>query len=198
MPKRISVKDKTTIYYALKIGEIDGIAHFAEVQPLECQFTTHTGVKSVYSYGTILNYNATAIIEYNESTRYINEFTRFWVGSCPDDSTKVNDYTVVRVGEPHNGLFTVYLASVTQNAQNIWYAYHDRILLADVKIEKDDDGWYVIVPKNQFLPIWYDTKVWYREPSDLETLEYGLHLVDISEEEHFTKFHLVEGLYQDG
>lgn len=196
MPKRLSVKDTTTIYYALKIGEIDGISHYTNVLPLACQFTTHTGVRATYNYGVMLNYNATAVVEYNEQTRYINEFTKFWYGTAPNDSSEVNDYTVVRVGEPQNGLFIIYLASVTQNADNIWYAVDDKIFLADVKFDRDELT--VIIPRNQYLPIWYDTKVWYREPKSLDTTDYGLRLLDIAKEANYTRFSFEEGLYEDG
>lgn len=196
MPKRISAKDTKTIYYALKIGEIDGISQYTGVIPLDCQFTTHSGVKSVYSYGTLLNYNAIAIVEFNEKTWFINEFTKFWVNNKPDDSSEVAEYVVRSIGQPNNGLFKIFLSSETQNAHNIWYVHKGKIIMADVKFDKDELS--VIVPKNALLPIWYDTKVWYREPSDAETAEYGMHMTYKEETEYYTKYYFEEGVYEDG
>lgn len=195
MPKRISVKDTKILYIAYKIGEIKGKSYYNEPLPLRCQFVSFRGDKEANAYGTSFKYNAMAIVEENETSKYIDEFTKFWFGSNPVDSSIESDYSVVRVGEPHDGLFNIYLLSKTPNTNNIWYEKDGNIYVADVQFDKSKLT--VITPKNMYFPLWYTTKVWYREPENSSTTEYGMRLVDITETENFKKYVFEEGIYAE-
>lgn len=195
MPKRISVKDKKLIYYAHKLGVIHGITYYTDVLSVECQFSTFRGNKSVQYYGTQLQYDAIAVFEVSEQTRNINEFTKFWYGTLPPSSQADSDYTVVKIGAEANGLFTVYLSSVTQNHDNIWYEVDGQIYETQVKLDKDNLKVYV--PINTYLPIWYTTRVWYEEPTDTSTTDYGMHLVDINKTENYQEFIFEDGIVTD-
>ncbi len=194
MPKRLSLKDKKRIYYAYKIGEINGVSYFSDVYPLDCQFSSFRGNKSVYEYGVKLDYDATAIIEYNDETKYIDKFTKFWFGSKPIDGNSTSDFTIVKVSDVHNGLFVVNLSSKTQNSHNIWYEVDGNIYTADVMFSKEQLK--VVTPKNMFMPIWYTSKVWYREPKNADDTNNAIHLVDINETENYTEYIFEEGLYE--
>lgn len=195
MPKRLSLKDKKTIYYAYKIGEINGVSYYSDVYSLQCQFSSFIGNKSIFEYGVRLDYDAVAIIQYNEDTKFIDKFTKFWFGNMPVDGNSSSDFSIVKISDVHNGLFVVNLLSRVNNAHNIWYEFEDNIYTADVMFDKDNMT--VTTPKNMYLPIWYNTKVWYREPEDATTTESAIHLVDINKAENYTKYKFEEGLYGD-
>ena len=194
MPKRISVKDTKQLYIAYKIGEINGVSYFNEVLPLRCQFSSFNGERVTNVCGTDFKYNAVAILEFNNVTKFIDEFTKFWYGAKPVDSNERSDYTVVRVGELHDGLFTIYLSSKTPNSDNIWYEIDGNIYTADVVFNREKLT--VTVANNMYMPIWYTTKVWYRKPEDFNSKEYGIHLVDIDNQKTYTRYIFEEGLYE--
>lgn len=195
MPKRLSLKDKKTIYYAHKIGEINGVSYFGEVYSMQCQFSRFTGDKSVFEYGVRFDYDATAIIEYNDETKFIDKFTKFWFGNKPDDSNSTSDFSIVRISDVHNGLFVVNLLSRVKNSNEIWYEIDDNIYTADVLFDKETMK--ITTPNNMYMPIWYDTKVWYREPITSETTEGAIHLVDIIKTKNYTEYKFEEGLYDE-
>lgn len=195
MPKRISVKDKKQLYIAHKLGIIHGITYYTDIIPVDCQFSTFRGNKSIQYYGVELQYDAIAVFEINAKTINIDEFTKFWFGTIPASSQAESDYTVVRIGAEYNGLFTVYLSSVTQNHDSIWYEVDGQIYETQVKLDKDNLKIYV--PVNTYLPIWYSTRVWYEEPEDTGTTNYGMHLVDINKTENYQEFIFEDGIVTD-
>lgn len=195
MPKRISEKDKKTIYFAYKLGQINLVTYYTDIIEVKCQFSTFKGAKSVNYYGTELQYDAIAVFESNESTQHIDEFTKFWFGTKPVASSAPCDYDVVRIGARSNGLFTVYLRSITQNNDNLWYEIDGAIYETQVKMDKTNLR--VVVPSNMYLPIWYTTKVWYEEPTNTNTTDYGIHLVDINKTENYQEFIFESGIVTD-
>lgn len=193
MPKRIAKKDSKKIYLAYKLGEDKNRSYYDDVFSVDCQFSVFNGDRETNHYGVMLQYNALAIIEHNEKTKSIDEFTKVWIRTKPEDSSDAQDFTVVKCGEVYDGLFPIYLQSKVPNVRHIWYEYKGKIYNADVNF--DLDTFTVTTPNNMYLPLWYDMKIWYREPANNETTEYGMKLLEISNFSNFTRYIFEKGIY---
>lgn len=172
MPKRISHKDKKTIYCAYKIGERDGKTYFTnEIFTFKCQFVKFNGIAQTNIQGRDVSYVATAIFENTENTRFINEFCQFWQSSKPENGNMTGEYAVSGMTEVVDGLFTVFLRKIVQNNSDLW------VLADDNKIYQiqglyDYENKTLIVPKNTYTPIAFHSTVWDSEP-DPDDLEIG-------------------------
>ena len=52
----------------------------------------------------------------------------------------------------------------------------------------DLENFKFIVPKNMYLPIDFDTKLWYDEPEDVNDTECRMSIVDIEENGGYTEY----------
>lgn len=172
MPKRISNKDKKTIYCAYKVGEYNGKTRYTnEIYSFKCQFTKFNGIAQTNIQGRDIAYVATAIFENSENTRFINEFCQFWQASKPENGNMPSEYTVSGMTEVVDGLFTVFLQKSVENNNDLW------VLADDNKIYQiqglyDYETKTLIVPKNTYSPISFHCTVWDFEP-DEDNLEDG-------------------------
>lgn len=186
MPKRIGVKDSKQLYISYKIGAINGKNQYGAVFPIRGVLSSFVGERTVNFYGVEFKYDASVIVEYNEATKYIDEFTKFWNNKKPNSGNDKSNYTIVRIGEVRDGLFTVYLRSNTFNANNIWYEIDGKIYVADVNF--DFTNLIATTLSNVYMPMWYNTKVWYKEPTDTNDTNGALRLISIESENGYNKY----------
>lgn len=183
MPKRLAEKDKTNIYCAYKLGEIDNITKFANPVMLRGQFVSLKGSKRSQYYGIDMKYDGIIIFEENADTRYIDEFSKFWVDYEPLNGNVSAQYKSDGILSPKDGLKTLYVYETIENAHNLWCMYEDgNIYKIDVKLEESEDSTYkyrAIVPLSMYLQITNTTKVWYEEPDNENDTTSLLQLVKV-------------------
>lgn len=180
MPKRLAEKDKTNIYCAYKLGEKGNITKFTNPVKLRGQFVSLKGSKRSQYYGIDMKYDGVIIFEENADTRYIDEFSKFWIDYKPLNGNVSAQYKSDGVLSPKDGLKTLYVYETIENAHNLWCLYEDGIYKIDVKLEEDSTYKYrAIVPLSMYLQITNTTKVWYEEPYNKNDTSSLLKLVKV-------------------
>lgn len=171
MPKRISNKNKSSIFCAYKIGESKGKTRYTnQIFPLDCQFTRYNGITKTDIYGKEISFVATAIFEYSEKTQYIDEFCKFWQSLQPENGNVFAEYSVAGMSNIVDGLFTVYLSENTKNNNCLWFLGDDNEIY-EIQGIYDYDTKKFIIPQNMYCPIEHHTKVWEIEPETAESTE---------------------------
>lgn len=170
MPKRLAEKDKTNIYCSYKLGDVDNITRFTNPIMLRGQFVSLKGSKRSQYYGIDMKYDGIIMFEDNVDTRFIDEFSKFWVNTKPTSGATTAEYKSDGELISKDGLKTIYVYEVIENSHNLWCLYKDgNIYKINVKLVESEKASYkykAIVPSNMYLEINTATKVWYEEPED--------------------------------
>lgn len=169
MPKRIAEKNKTNIYCSYKIGELNKITKYTTPIMLSGQFVSLKGNKSPQYYGIDMKYDGIIIVEENNQTVYLDEFTKIWINNEPVENSSA-DYKIQEILPPKDGLKTIYVSSTVKNNSNLWCLYEDgNIYKIDCQLFENNNNEYkynAVFPINTYLEINYNTKIWYEEPID--------------------------------
>lgn len=185
MPKRIPIKEKRPFFFAYRLGtDENGETRYGGLHYSKGQFVDSINNLSSNAYGDKLDYDAYLLFEKDDETKYIDEFTKIWVYALPTSSMTLPDFKILKCGRPTDGIITLYVKSLAQNHDAIWYEYDGEIFETNVDFNKAQLE--VVIPNNMYLPIDETTKVWYVQPSDNAATNGLLQLLSRESREQYT------------
>lgn len=159
---RLLYKDTKQIYIAYSLGEMNGKMHYTDIKAIRGNVSNVMGEADFKAYGKTEDYDREILFECNEDTKYIDITTKIWVDVVPNSRYDEADYTIVKVGSIIEDVFAIAIKSKSSDLQIIWYAIDNNIYSA--KVLFDFNTLKARIPKNKYLPITEQTKVWYRNP----------------------------------
>lgn len=196
MPKKIAEKDKTNIYCAYKLGEVNNVTKFTNPVMLRGQFVSLKGSKRSQYYGIDMKYDGIIIFEENADTRYIDEFSKFWIDYNPLNGNVSAQYKSDGVLSPKDGLKTLYVYETIENAHNLWCLYEDgniyKINVNLIESDNEDYKYKAVIPSNMYVRIDRTTKIWYEEPIDANDTTSLLQLSFVEQNKFDVSYYLKE------
>ncbi len=185
MPKRIRNKDCSIFYYSYQIGKKDNDIYYGEVLEAKGQFTSYDSTKFIDYYGETLDYNATLVLQ--EEVKYINNFSKIWVGKTPLDNKEVATHIIKGKTPVVDGLYKIYLKSNLENTHSLWIEYLGEIL--EITLDYDFDKKVATISNDIFCPINILTKVWEQKPDNINSIKDRINLLYSEIKGNFTIFH---------
>ena len=177
MARRLAKKDSSTIYYAYRLGiNSNSQEVFDEVKSVSAFVADKSGTSFDSRMGTETSYDVQFIVNYDDNTSKIDEYTRVWLKMTPRTSDDKPDYEIVSSPERRNGQLLFSCRSTATNKSEFYYEYNGEILR--FMAVDDLENLKFIVPINMYLPIDFDTKIWYDEPEDTDDTEFLMEMVD--------------------
>lgn len=184
MPRRLSLKDTSTIYYAYRLGfNARNQEVFGDVNEVVALVSDRSGNVSDSRMGTETSYDLQFIVNEDDDTAKINEYTRVWVKMSPRTSDDKPDYEIVAKPKSRNGQILVSCRSTATNSSEFYYEYNGEVLRFMAVDDLENSKF--LVPKNTYLPIDFDTKVWYDYPEDIDSTDYMLEIEGIGEDDGY-------------
>lgn len=127
-----------------------------------------SGEITVQLFGTTDNYDLIATS--CDTSLQINENTKFWIDTIPNNATENNDYVVKNVKYSINSIAIGLVKKPVSNIKTIWLSYYDEETTTyaqpyKIRIsveENDDDTITLLANKNDYVPIDENTIFWYR------------------------------------
>lgn len=180
MARRLALKDCSTIYYAYRLG-INSKSQevFGEVKSVSAFVADKSGTAFDSRMGTETSYDVQFIVNSDENTSLIDEYTRVWLKMTPRTSDDKPDYEIISSPERRNGQLQFSCRSTATNKSEFYYEHNGEVLR--FMAVDDLENLKFIVPINMYLPIDFDTKLWYDEPEDVNDTEFLMKLVDKEE-----------------
>ena len=176
MSRRNLLKDSQTIYYAYRLGLNERSQEvFDDIKETKAYVADRTGSAYDSRMGTEASYDLQFIVNATDDNKKIDQYTRVWINTLPRVSDDKPDYEIVSKPTTRNGQILVSCRSTATNYSEFYYEHNGEILrfmaiddLANLKF---------IVPINMYLPIDFDTKLWYDVPDDVESTDYAMAMV---------------------
>lgn len=164
MPKCISRKDSKQVYCAFKVCEKSNkVSVFSEPIRLCCQIINMSGTRSIEYYGQTIQYNAVALFNSDENSKYIDVATKFWLKARPNDTNNdYADYEVTGKAVETDGIIKVYLMSCKQNNRELYVAFQGNV--CSLAINYDSNEKVAIIPKDFYFPFTSEDVFWERKP----------------------------------
>lgn len=165
MPKCISRKDSKQVYCAFKVCEkANRVSVFSEPVKMSCQIVNMSGTRTIEYAGQTITYNAVALFNVDENSKYIDVATKFWVKTRPNDTNNdYADYEVTGKTPPTDGLIKVFLMSCKQNNREIYVAFQGNVCSLAINFDKENKT--AVLPKDYFFPFTPADVFWERKPS---------------------------------
>lgn len=177
MARRLAKKDSSTIYYAYRLGiNSNNQEVFDEVKSVSAFVADKSGTAFDSRMGTETSYDVQFIVNVDGNTSKIDEYTRVWLKMTPRTSDDKPDYEIVSSPEHRNGQLLFSCRSTATNKSEFYYEYNGEVLR--FMAVDDLENLKFIVPTNMYLPIDFDTKIWYDEPEDTDDTEFLMEMVD--------------------
>ena len=187
MPRRIALKDSQTIYYAYRLGVTQKSQEvFGEIKEALAYVADKSGTVFDSRMGSETSYNLQFIVNLDNDTKLIDEYTRVWIKTLPRLSEDKPDYEIVAAPNKRDGQLLVSCRSTAINYSEFYYEYNGEVLrfmaIDDLENQK------FLVPANMYLPIDFDTKLWYDVPDDISSKEYAMAVVGKKEVDGFVEY----------
>lgn len=180
MARRLAKKDSSTIYYAYRLGiNSNNKEVFDEVKSVSAFVADKSGTAFDSRMGTETSYDVQFIVNVDGNTSKIDEYTRVWLKMTPRTSDDKPDYEIVSSPEHKNGQLLFSCRSTATNKSEFYYEYNSEVLR--FMAVDDLENLKFIVPINMYLPIDFNTKLWYDEPDGIDDTEFLMRLVDKEE-----------------
>lgn len=187
MPRRNSLKDCSTIYYAYRLGfNARNQEVFGDVNEVVALVSDWSGNATDSRMGTENSYDLQFLVSRDEKTAKIDEYTRVWINMSPRTSDDKPDYEIVMKPTSRDGQVLVSCRSTATNNSEFYYEYNGEVLR--FMAVDDLENYKFLVPRNIYLPIDFDTKVWYDYPDDTDSTENMLEIVDIEENGKYVEY----------
>lgn len=172
MPRRNALKDSITIYYAYRLGiNSNGKEIFDDVRETTAYVSDRDGLAPDSHFGTDNDYSLAFLITENENTRYFDKYTKVWIYSSPISSDEQADYKITAEPISRDGQLYVKCESIAVDHHDFYYLKDEVIINFTVVWDEENSTFYT--PRNMYLPLDEETKLWYVEPDNVED-EVGL------------------------
>lgn len=184
MPKCISRKDSKQIYCAFKVCEkANRTSLFSEPVKLACQLTSMNGTRLIEYAGQTIQYNAVALFNLDENSKYIDVATKIWLKNKPNDTNNdYADYAVTGKPVPTDGIIKVYLLSCKQNNKELYVAFQGNV--CTLAINYDSVNKVAVLPKDYYFPFSSADVFWERKPASLTDKTNTLQISNIIHNEN--------------
>lgn len=183
MPKSISRKDSRIAYCAFRICENDKkMSMYSTAKTLHGQLVPLNGTRQIEYYGETIQYNAVAMFNLNEDSKFIDVATKFWFKDKPIDTTLTSaEYEVTGKTEPTDGIIKVFLMSTKPNNKTLYVTYQGKV--GNVTIDYDAKQKKAHIPNDFYFPFTSADTFWERKPKSVLDMENAMRIsiVEITE-----------------
>lgn len=187
MPRRIALKDSQTIYYAYRLGVNQKSQEvFDDIKQARAYVADKSGTVYDSRMGSETSYNLQFIVNLDTDTAKIDEYTRVWIKEQPRMSEDKPDYEIVARPDKRDGQLLVSCRSTAVNYSEFYYEYNGEVLRF-MAID-DLENLKFLVPANMYLPIDFDTKLWYDVPDDVDSTDYAMSMVGKTENNGYVEY----------
>lgn len=186
MPRRINIKDGQVIYYAYRIGFVDGIEKFDEVKSCIAYVSDSDGNFSYGNAGSEYNFSVDIIINLNSDTYFIDKYTKIWVTTVPIDSSDKPDYIINTEPLHRDGQILISCTSSTLDNIQLYYQYGEDVISFEAIDDLENNKF--IIKSNTFLPIDTNTKLWYLKPVDINDTNNTMSVQEIKRSKKITEY----------
>lgn len=192
MPKCISRKDSRKVYVAFKVCENSNrMSVYSDVKAMCCQLNPISGSRSIEYYGQTIQYNAVALFNVDENSKYIDVATKFWFKSKPVDSTLTSaEYEVTGKSKPMDGIIKVYLSECKQNNNLLYVAYQGNVCSLTINYNSEEKVAHL--PKDFYFPFTSNDVFWERKPKSFSDRENTLYIRETVSDENGVTLYFAE------
>lgn len=185
--KRIAKKDEKELYVAYKVGVQynENTIIYSSPKLIKGLVIDSAGSTSYEDFGKTLQYEKRVILEYNEDTKYIDIYSNIWLDKNPLEDGSNANYDIVYKGEVIDGIFPIYLKSISNDTSRLYVSYDDVKIMA-IDIDFDYDKLIATIRNDMYLPIDENTKIWLQIPSGTFDNAHRISLVNKIENESST------------
>ena len=182
--------DKRPIYIANLVGfDLSNNPIYKKAEKVFAQVNDLSGKIIMNDYGLNDNYRLKVLFEFNDKTKYINEFTRLWVVEKPNDSEDNFDYLISRKLNWERDILEVYLKPVDQDFDML-FTYNESYGIYTFQCLYDEANKTITLPENSLMKINSTTKIWTEEPVDESTTENKIKLVNYKKKDGFIIYYM--------
>lgn len=165
MPRRLTKKDCVDISFAYRVGLVNNKPKYTEAMTTQAQIILKSGSNTVNHFGTAFNYDKIVMVQKNNQTKFIDEFSKIWLTSKPSDSKAKADTIIERINENRSGIIVIYCSTAIQNNSSLWFANADKEII-QIKGDIDLEKLTFRIPVNMFVSFDNNTKIWTKRPLD--------------------------------
>lgn len=175
--KRIAKKDEKELYVAYKLGVEyhENTIIYSTPKLIKGLVIDSMGSTTYEDFGKILQYEKRVILEYNEDTKYIDIYSNVWLDKEPLEDGSNANYDIVYKGEVIDGIFPIYLKSISNDTSRLYVSYNNVNVIA-IDVDFDYEKLIATIRNDMYLPIDENTKVWLQMPYSVDDNVYRIAL----------------------
>lgn len=165
---RIAKKDERDLYVAYKLGvnPNDNTIIYSKPILVKGMVIDSNGTMTYEDFGKSFQYDKKVVFEYDKNTRFIDEYSNIWLNKKPLEDGSNANYDVVYKSEIIDGLFTIYINSITNDTSKVYVSYDEENIIA-IQLDLDYENLEAIIRNDMYLPIDNNTKIWLQMPKDI-------------------------------
>ena len=165
---RIAKKDERDLYVAYKLGvnPNDNTIIYSKPILVKGMVIDSNGTMTYEDFGKSFQYDKKVVFEYDKNTRFIDEYSNIWLNKKPLEDGSNANYDVVYKSEIIDGLFTIYINSITNDTSKVYVSYDEENIIA-IQLDLDYENLEAIIRNDMYLPIDNNTKIWLQMPEDI-------------------------------
>lgn len=187
MARRIAIKDGSTIYFANRIGvDTQGIGVYNGTTECTAYVADYSGSSPNSRFGSDNNYSLQIILQDCEDTKYINQYTKFWIYEFPRASSDPCDYMPISEPIHRDGQLLVSLNSVQVNYSDLYYAYNNRVIIFTAADYLENNKFYI--KNNTYLPVAIGDTMWYLEPVNASDTNNTMTVTNITQYDKYVEY----------
>ena len=167
--KRIAKKDEKELYVAYKLGVEyhDNTVIYSSPKLIKGLVIDSMGSTIYEDFGKTIQYEKRVILEYNEDTKYIDIYSNVWLDKEPLEDGSNANYDIVYKGEVVDGIFPIYLKSISNDTSKIYVSYNNVDIIA-IQLDFDFENLIATIKNDMYLPIDERTKIWLQKPDNID------------------------------
>ena len=165
---RIAKKEEKDLYVAYKLGvDIDeNTIIYSKPKLVKGMVIDSNGTVSYEDFGKTFHYDKRIVFEYNKDTKFIDEYSIIWLNKKPLENSTNANYDVVYKSEVVDGLFTIYINSISNDTSKLYVSYDDENIIG-VQIDLDYENLEAVIRNDMYFPIDNNTKIWLQRPNNI-------------------------------
>lgn len=179
--KRIAKKDEKELYVAYKLGVEyhENTIIYSTPKLIKGLVIDSMGSTTYEDFGKTLQYEKRVILEYNEDTKYIDIYSNVWLDKEPLEDGSNANYDIVYKGEVIDGIFPIYLKSISNDTSRLYVSYNNVNVIA-IDVDFDYEKLIATIRNDMYLPIDENTKVWLQMP---DSVNDNVHRITLSKKQ---------------
>lgn len=165
---RIAKKDERDLYVAYKLGinPNDNTIVYSKPKLIKGMVIDSNGTMNYEDFGKSFQYDKKIVFEDNKDSRFVDEYSNIWLNKKPLEDGNNANYDVLYKSEIVDGLFTIYIKSITNDTSKLYVSYDEENIIA-IQIDFDYENLEASIRNDMYLPIDNNTKIWLQEPNNI-------------------------------